>query len=70
MEAQKEGVYDPEARDEYISMNVFWVPPETRWDYLQRNAKQPTTDKIIDNAIEEIRRNNRSLKGVLPLILS
>src|SRR5947199_5871577 len=23
-----------EDRDEYISENVFWVPPETRWDPL------------------------------------
>ena len=22
---------DPEERDEYVSRNVFWVPPEARW---------------------------------------
>src|SRR3989338_11475317 len=32
---------DPEDPDEYRADNVFWVPKEARWDYLQRNAKQP-----------------------------
>lgn len=66
LETQKEDFSDPEDRDEYISRNVFWVPPEARWDYLQRNAKQPTIGKMIDDAMEVIERDNRSLKGVLP----
>jgi len=66
LENQKDDFSDPEDRDGYISRNVFWVPPEARWDYLQRNAKQPTTDKIIENAMEEIRRDNRTLNGFLP----
>ena len=32
---------DPEDRDEYSSRNVFWVPPEARWSYIQRSAKLP-----------------------------
>jgi type I restriction enzyme M protein len=32
---------DPEDRDEYQAENIFWVPPEARWEYLQKNAKQP-----------------------------
>ena len=66
LETQKEDFSDPEDRDEYISRNVFWVPPEARWDFLQRNAKQPTIGKMIDDAMEVIERDNRSLKGVLP----
>ena len=66
LETQKEDFSDPEDRDEYISRNVFWVPPEARWDYLQKNAKQPTIGKMIDDAMEVIERDNRSLKGVLP----
>ena len=66
LETRKEDFSDPEDRDEYISRNVFWVPPEARWDYLQRNAKQPTIGKMIDDAMEVIERDNRSLKGVLP----
>ena len=33
---------DPEDRDEYRAENVFWVPKEARWEFLQKNAKQPT----------------------------
>src|SRR5215472_10936556 len=32
---------DPEDRDEYTAENVFWVPKEARWPFLQANAKQP-----------------------------
>ena len=56
----------PEERDEYRMRNVFWVPPETRWDYLQKNAKQPTIGKLVDDAMDAIERDNPSLKGVLP----
>jgi len=66
LENQKEDFSDPEDRDEYISRNVFWVPPEARWDYLQRNAKQPNIGRMIDDAMEVIERDNPSLKGVLP----
>jgi type I restriction enzyme M protein len=31
---------DPEDRDEYSSENVFFVPVEARWSYLQGQAKQ------------------------------
>lgn len=42
---------DPEDRDEYLADNVFWVPAEARWPYLQANAKQPTIGKLIDDAM-------------------
>ena len=34
---------DPAAadRDEYLGENIFWVPKEARWSYLQANAPQP-----------------------------
>jgi len=54
-----------EDRDEYKSENVFWVPKEARWYYLQANAKQPTIGRLIDDAMEAIERENPSLKGVL-----
>src|SRR6056297_1088004 len=31
---------DPEDPDEYLAENVFWVPKEARWSYLQANAKR------------------------------
>ncbi len=66
LENDRERLSDPEDRDEYISRNVFWVPPEARWEYLQKNAKQPTIGKMIDDAMEVIERDNPSLKDVLP----
>ena len=66
LENDREHLSDPEDRDEYISRNIFWVPPDARWDYIQRNAKQPTIGKMIDDAMESIERDNPSLKGVLP----
>jgi len=61
-----EGLSDPEDVDEYKMRNVFWVPPEARWDYLQNNAKQPKIGKLIDDAMFAIERDNSSLKGILP----
>lgn len=61
-----EKLSDPEDVDEYRARNVFWVPPEARWDYLQKNAKQPTIGIIVDDAMDAIERDNSSLKGVLP----
>jgi type I restriction enzyme M protein len=57
---------DPEDPDEYRAVNVFWVPPEARWDHIERNAKQPTIGKLVDDALYSIERDNQSLKGVLP----
>lgn len=57
---------DPEERDYYTQDNIFYVPQKARWDYLQGNAKQPEIGKLIDDAMDEIEKNNPSLKGVLP----
>ncbi|MDP3790528.1 MAG: class I SAM-dependent DNA methyltransferase [Candidatus Omnitrophota bacterium] len=57
---------DAEDPDEYRAENVFYVPKKARWDYLQKNAKQPTIGKFIDDAMDEIEKDNSTLKGVLP----
>lgn len=57
---------DPEDKDEYLALNVFWVPPEARWEYLQDRAKQPDIGKLIDDAMDAIEKDNPNLKGVLP----
>ena len=62
----KEKNADPEDRDEYTAENVFWVPKQARWDFLQKNAKQVTIGKLIDDAMVQIEKENPSLKGVLP----
>ena len=58
---------DPEDRDEYLGVNVFWVPKEARWSHIQANAKQPTIGKLIDEAMLAIEKENPRLKGVLPI---
>src|SRR5881296_1323292 len=62
---KKEPTSDPEDVDEYVSRRIFWVPKEARWDYLAKNAKKPEIGKLIDEALDGIERDNRSLKGVL-----
>jgi type I restriction enzyme M protein len=61
-----EKLSDPEEIDEYKMRNVFWVPPDARWELLQKNAKQPNIGILVDNAMDAIERDNSSLKGVLP----
>lgn len=55
-----------EDRDEYLAENIFYVPEEARWSYLQANAKQPEIGTLIDNAMLAIEKENPRLKGVLP----
>lgn len=59
---------DAEDPEEYLAENVFWVPTEARWPFLQANAKRPEIGKLIDEAMEAIERfpSNEGLKGVLP----
>ena len=55
-----------EDRDEYIAENIFWVPPEARWQHLKSQARQPTIGRLIDDAMVAIERDNPALKDVLP----
>lgn len=63
---QAEEFADPEDRDEYLADNVFWVPTEARWSFLQGRAKDPKIGQLIDEAMAAIERDNKTLKGVLP----
>ena len=55
-----------EDRDEYIAENIFWVPPEARWQYLKNQTRQPTIGRLLDDALIAIERDNPALKDVLP----
>jgi type I restriction enzyme M protein len=66
LEADRKKGADPEDPDEYRAVNIFWVPPEARWQYLRGRAKDPKIGKIVDDAMLAIERDNLSLKGVLP----
>lgn len=59
---------DTEDKDEYISENIFFVPPDARWSYLQASAKDPEIGKKVDGAMDAIERDNPSLKNVLPKV--
>lgn len=55
-----------EDRDEYSGHNVFWVPAEARWSYVQDRAKLPEIGQVIDGAMDLLEKENRSIRGVLP----
>lgn len=55
-----------ESRDEYSSEGVFWVPESHRWEDLRKAAKQTDIGSRIDSAMDEIEKENPTLKGVLP----
>jgi len=63
---EKEKNADIEDPEEYQAHNVFFVPEKARWKYIQNSAKLPGIGKIIDEAMDEIERENSSLKDVLP----
>jgi type I restriction enzyme M protein len=56
---------DPEDRDEYLAQNIFWVPKQARWPFIQGKAKLPDIGRVIDDAMTEIEKQNPQLKGVL-----
>ena len=66
LEAQRDEGADPDDPDEYRRENIFWVPPEARWEHIKAQAKQPTVGRLVDDAMDGIERDNTTLKGVLP----
>ncbi len=61
---------DPEDKNEYTAEKVFFVPPISRWSYIQGRAKLPTIGKDLDDAMDAIEKDNPSLKGVLPKVFA
>ncbi|KZN41035.1 type I restriction-modification system subunit M [Pseudoalteromonas luteoviolacea] len=50
----------------YMQDNVFYLPEEARWSYIQKNMKQDDIAVKIDTALHTVEKNNPSLKGALP----
>ena len=50
----------------YTMKNVFYLAEESRWSYVQANAKQDDLALKIDTALHTIEKNNKSLAGALP----
>ena len=49
LKVEEENGADPEDKDEYKAENVFFVPQDARWHYLQSKAKQPEIGKFVDS---------------------
>lgn len=52
--------------DEYIGENIFFVPPEARWEKIAKAAHTPEIGMVIDKAMRAIEKDNKKLKNVLP----
>ncbi len=65
-ELKQDPYADEEDQDEYLAENIFWVPKEARWQYINDNSKRPEIGQIVDKAMIAIEKENESLKGVLP----
>jgi len=59
--------------NEYIDMvefytmeNIFYLPEDARWSFIQMNAKQDDIAVKIDSALHAVEKSNKSLAGALP----
>lgn len=50
----------------YAKDNVFFLPEQARWSYIQKQMKQDDIAIKIDTALHTVEKNNPSLKGALP----
>ena len=50
----------------YQQDNIFYLPEETRWSFIQAHAKQDDIAVLIDTALSTIEKRNPSLQGALP----
>ena len=50
----------------YTKDNVFYLPEDSRWDFIQQHAKQEDIALKIDTALSTIEKTNKALKGALP----
>ena len=50
----------------YTMKNVFYLPEEARWLYIQQHAKQDDIALKVDTALSTLEKHNKSLQGALP----
>lgn len=63
---EKEVAFELDERDNYTSVNIFWVPEQARWNYLLENATQSDIGKKVNDAMKLIEEDNGELRGLLP----
>ena len=64
-----ENIRDKEIENKlhYISEGIFYIPAKARWEFLKSKAALPNIAEFIDNAMDEIEKENQEqLSGVLP----
>ena len=71
-EARRQELID-DGKDAYLDMvefytmkNVFYLPEESRWSTIQKQAKQDDIAVKIDTALHSVEKSNSALKGALP----
>lgn len=57
-----------EDKDQYKREGVFYIPEKARWNFLREHAMHHDIGKKIDEAMEEIEKENPPLKGALQKI--
>lgn len=57
---------DIEDKDAYSEVNVFFVPPEARWQRIAEAAHKEEVGMVIDEAMRAIEKENKTLKDILP----
>lgn len=57
---------DIEDKDAYSEVNVFFVPPEARWQKIAEASHKEEIGMVIDAAMRAIEKENKTLKDVLP----
>ncbi len=50
----------------YNMKNIFYLSPESRWEYIIKNSKQDDIALKIDTALHNVEKDNKTLKGALP----
>lgn len=64
----EEGDGFEEDEEAYLADNVFFIPPQARWNVIKAEAHTPEIGKKINEAMMQIERSNSALKGVMPMI--
>jgi len=62
--------YYLEQKDAYKAAGVFYIPENSRWEFLREKVFQKDIGKYLDEAMEAIENGNPVLKGILPKIYS